>query len=70
MATQTKKEKVLPPPQKQREVSPPTTLTPESVAQWQDTMGDRFAYILWLACAIGLGLVVLGETLLGFLGFK
>lgn len=39
----------------------------EPIAQWQDTIGDRWLYLLWLGCFGVLAFYVVVETTLGFL---
>ena len=81
MATQSKKEKVMlrqavpvalarpeavPPPASQpAEPAPQPAEGP--IAQWESNLGDRFAYALWLICFALMALMVLGDTLLGWL---
>lgn len=74
MATEFKSEKVLP-----RQTNSAATVrsnpTPsqvaqpdaEPVAQWQDNVGDRVTYLVWMVCFGLMVLYVVVETVLGFL---
>jgi hypothetical protein len=73
MATKTKYDRLMlreglpasPLPQNEaaEEMPPPA----EPIAQWKDTVGDRFTYLFWLFCFGLVFLLLMGNTLVGFL---
>ena len=79
MPTQTKKEKAVPcqalpvapttpePASAPPQAEAPSPLPAEPIAQWEDNLGDRVVYALWLVCFALLVLHVFGDTLLGWL---